>query len=620
MSIIFGILKQEGSRLAEPELRSLGAPTERFTTNKAVTAIVENIGMGFQLNNTHLRSTLETQPAHDDQGNLLTLDGRLDNFERLCGDLGLDAEGTADSQIALAAFARWGEDCFSRLVGDWAVALWSESGSRLYLARDHAGTRSLYYKKSRDGVMWSTYLDAFGLSSSAHELDARYASRYMALQPIGDLTPYRDVTSVTPAHFLVFHKGRVTKKPHWDWIAREQIVYRRDADYEAHFNELFSRSVQRRTGPGAPVIAHLSGGMDSSSIVCMSDAIRRSEGAEKNGLLDTISFFDDTEPTWDDGSYFPIVEAFRGKVGIHIDVSTQRRDYAPIARSEGFYCLPGGDASTAASEHRLSKVLYGRGYRAILSGVGGDELLGGVPTVLPQLADHFVSGAWDTMSRLAMDSCLAERTPMVSLPIKLMGYFWKIYGPQARLRVKDAPPWLTRDAIRHSQSMGNGLPNRGSTLALPSVIDSGTSWWSIVATLPHLTPELNTRYEYRYPFLDRDLVDFLLRVPKQQLVRPNRRRSLMRRAMRAVLPEPVLERRRKAHLSRSPTLSLVAQMSRLESAFRASRLAQLGLIDDGAIVRQLHLIETKSGMKWVAALTRTAVIEVWLQSLLESAT
>jgi asparagine synthetase B (glutamine-hydrolysing) len=75
-------------------------------------------------------------------------------------------------------------------------------------------------------------------------------------------------------------------------------------------------------------------------------------------------------------------------------------------------------------------------------------------------------------------------------------------------------------------------------------------------TLPHLFPQILSRLEYRYPFLDKDLVSFLFSIPREQIVRPGRRRSLMRRALVGIVPDGILERRRKAFQLRAPLAAL----------------------------------------------------------------
>ena len=103
-------------------------------------------------------------------------------------------------------------------------------------------------------------------------------------------------------------------------------MYSSDGDYESHFLALFEQSLERRTGPGAPILAQLSGGMDSTAIVCLSDRLRRSTDPHCK-ILDTISFFDDSEASLNETPYFSLVEDRRGKVGIHLDTAFSQRTF-----------------------------------------------------------------------------------------------------------------------------------------------------------------------------------------------------------------------------------------------------------------------------------------------------
>jgi asparagine synthase (glutamine-hydrolysing) len=389
MSTIFGIVRCPQKPVWEHEIQDLARTTERYAPDGLFVNTDRGLGMGFQPYHTHERSHLESQPAIDCLGNMLVLDGRLDNHAELRQILGLVDADTPDSKIMLAAFEHWGEECFSHFIGDWALALWVTRDRSLYLARDHAGTRTLYFEQTGDRLIWSTFLETFFWNGRSICLDIDFGTRYLACLPLHDLTPYQFVKAVPPAHFLCFRGNKITPKPHWQWIVRDSIRYNSDGEYEDHFRSLFRQSVERRTGKGAPILAHLSGGMDSGSIVCMSDQVRREESARPEDLLDTISYFDDSEPHWNEKPYFTLIEDYRGKRGIHVRASSADRTLDPLSFP---YLLPGPDSTTYKREQNLIDLIGERGYRTILSGYGGDECFGGVPTCLPELADYLRSG------------------------------------------------------------------------------------------------------------------------------------------------------------------------------------------------------------------------------------
>src|SRR5271155_2522625 len=147
MSIIFGTLKPKGDLVSERELSHMAIATERYAPDGLFARTNGRVGMGYQPYHTHQRSNLESQLATDIHANMLAFDGRLDNYRELCDQLSIRAEEISDSGIVLAAYERWGQNSFSRFVGDWALALWVERDQSLVLARDHAGTRTLYFEQ-----------------------------------------------------------------------------------------------------------------------------------------------------------------------------------------------------------------------------------------------------------------------------------------------------------------------------------------------------------------------------------------------------------------------------------------------------------------------------------------
>jgi asparagine synthase (glutamine-hydrolysing) len=167
-----------------------------------------------------------------------------------CGDVLRDPEALSDSQIVLAAFVQWSEACFSRFVGDWALALWSAKDQSLYLARDHAGARTLYFRHEQGEAVWATYLDTFHTRDAKFQLSHDYAACYLAGRFVRDLTPYEGIRSVLPGHYLKIHEGVLSQHQHWSSTVETTLRYDTDAEYEARFLSLFQQSVARRTGPG----------------------------------------------------------------------------------------------------------------------------------------------------------------------------------------------------------------------------------------------------------------------------------------------------------------------------------------------------------------------------------
>jgi asparagine synthase (glutamine-hydrolysing) len=610
---MFGMKKPLDQRVTDEDLYAYGLPTASYAPDGTAVHSLGRVGMGYQPYHTHLRSNMHNCPTIDRNGNLLTFDGRIDNFLALCYELGKNAAVTSDAAIVLNAFERWGSLCFSKFVGDWALTLWVASESTLYLARDHAGSRTLYFQNCADTVRWATYIDTL---VDNQQLDEAYAACYSACQRLGEQTPYHGITLVPAGHYLEIRDSSFRRVPHWSWVATNSISYESAADYDHHFVELFRQAVSRRIAPGARILSHLSGGVDSTSIVCMSDSIRRGEGATVDGLIDTISFYDDTEPNWNEEPYFTATERARGKRGFHVGISFAKQNYAAPMYHDGDYAShlwPGIDDAYIQRELAVRKILADHEYRVVLSGIGGDELLGGVPTPLPELADYLSCLKIRALMSKGIAWCLETHTPIVHMLYDTAVFWIAQRLPWLRFAT-ELPPWLTNKARRmclgRRREEAELLPTRG---ALPSAISNGEMWWLLQETLPHLLPSPWERPEFRYPYLDRDLVDFLFTIPRRELLRPGRRRWLMRRALRDLVPELVIERPRKAFLDRGPLVALENHQTTLRRLFASPALADYGLIDPAKLTLAFGRLLESSDLKWLSPIISTVNLEIWLR-------
>jgi asparagine synthase (glutamine-hydrolysing) len=301
------------------------------------------------------------------------------------------------------------------------------------LVEDHAGARTLFYRSDATTITCGTYLDSLTGEDGASRLGTEYAVRYLASSPLGKLTSYDGVFSVRPGHYVRVRDTATVERSHWEACTGRAVRYRSDSEYEEHFLSLLKQSVVRRTGPGTPIVAELSGGMDSSSIVCVSDDVRRSADPHSE-LLDTVSYFDDSEVSLNDAEYYTAVERQRGKVGIP-------SQYGHLSAYVRTIFSIGSDVSRSGGG-------WGKGYGCVLSGVGGDELLGGVPNHLRELSDHLVSGHLRTFARGAFKWCLTERTPLFGALGDTLRYTAKLYSPSSGPREETSSACQLRRKVR----------------------------------------------------------------------------------------------------------------------------------------------------------------------------
>jgi asparagine synthase (glutamine-hydrolysing) len=562
-------------------------------------------------------SRRETQPHISRAGAVITWDGRLDNREEFLLNQGNDLTHRAtDVEIVADLYDKWGTDCFAKLLGDWALAIWDPNIQSVILTVDFAGTRHLCYSADKDQITWSTILDPLVLlAEECTEIDEEYIAGWLGSFPEAGRTPYCGVRSVPPSCYVQFQNGRLVVHRYWSFDARRKVRYQTDREYEEHFRSLFAQSVRRRVRSHAPVLAELSGGVDSSSIVCMADALI-AQGYGTCPQVDTVSFHHDAEANWNERPFFSRIEKERGREGHHIPVNFA--DSVNFQYEQGrFSATPGAACRPGEAGVQFLACLRSGGYRVVLSGVGGDEVLGGVPNPTVELADLLARFSLLTLTRQLKVWSLAKRKPLLHLLANTL----KTFLPVALVGVsrhKRPVPWLDREFVRRNLAALQGYPTRLKLFgAAPSFTDSLSTLDALRRQLACSVLPCAPHYERRYPYLDRDLLEFLYAVPREQLLRPNQRRSLMRRALAGIVPHEILDRKRKAFVACGPLVALSANFQSHLERTRSMICGSLGFVNSHAFAEALQKACLGGDVPLVSIL-RTLGLESWIRHMSDS--
>lgn len=574
----------------------------------------KNVAILYRAFHTTGESISEAQPHVCTSGRVLTWDGRLDNRSDLIELLGREvASNVTDLALVSAAYERWGTDSFRKLIGDWALSIWDERTQSLVLAKDFVGTRHLYYLIERDRVTWCTILDPLILfAGHSFELEPEYLAGWLSVFPAPHLTPYSGVRAVPPSSFIRIANGGSTIRKYWDFDPTSRIRYRKDQEYEEHFRGVFGEAVRRRLRSHKPILAELSGGMDSSSIVCMADRVI-AEGFRETARLDTVSYYDPSEPHWNELPYFTKVEAKRGRTGCHIEIGPNSMDYSRSVHS-GFVVTPSSLNFSNGIDYQVAACITANGNRVVLSGFGGDEVLGGVPTAAPELADLAARAHLRTLARQLRLWALDRRRPWIHILWEVLRGFVPS-PPRGILKHTKFPDWLNPNFVKQNRAAFEGYPRRIELFGpLPSFQENISTLDAMRRQLACCTLPVNPTYERRHPYLDRSLMEFLYSVPREQIVRPGQRRSLMRRALVGIVPDEILNRRRKAFASRTVLLAVSDQWQKLLGMSDGVLSTSTGTIDQNRLVAALPRSRQGDGDHLIA-LTRALAIECWLRSL-----
>ena len=610
MSIQFGSWNFDGAPIDQSYLERVRSIVSGYAFDSLASHRAGDIEILFWPFHVTPQDSHEVQPQATSCGAVITWDGRLDNGEELASQFRSSRQSLCtDVDLVAAAYEEAGLQCLSQLKGDWALSIWDPRDRSLTLARDFAGVCPLYYSVDVAHVSWSSVLDPLVvLAGKSLELDREYVAGWLSMFPAANRTPYVGIHSVPPSSCVVIKNGKSITRSYWDFDPTKRVRYLSDVQYEEHFLQAFKTSVRRRLRSRAPVLAELSGGIDSSSIVCVADELFLA-GEADTPRLDTLSYFDQREPNWDEQPYFEIVEKKRGRPGSHIEVDDYS-GYLLDYPTSSFAIAPSSQASSTPGANQFDACLSHDSIRVVLSGVAGDEFCGGVPTPIPELATLLAGFQLRDLFRQTRAWALAGRKTIFGLAAEFMSVFLPPMPFDTRER--DAN-WLATSFASQYRHEAN-LLNQGANPFGPS-----PAFQMNMLAIGMLRRQLSCRqaganrlYETRYPFLDRDLLEFLFAVPREQLVRPGERRSLMRRSLRRIVPDEILDRKRKSFVSTKHIRTLQREWPALVALGEDMQCVRLGFVDVAAFQRVLAAIREGREIPIVPFL-RTIALENWLR-------
>lgn len=614
MSVLAGILNFDGEPVTSESLTFLSQNLTEYGPDGEMTYFDGSIGMLYRPFHTTAESRLERQPYLTASQAVITWNGRLDNREELILKLGGNGNGDmTDVAIVAATFDRWGTDCFTKLAGDWSLAVWNPSHRELLLARDYAGIRHLFYYPKARSVVWSSHLKTLALCGDQFTLCDEYFAGYLAIWPEAHLTPYRELRAVPPGHFVRFRNRGVGIHPYWALSSTLETRYNTDSEYEEHFRHLFRQSVRRRLRTDSPILADLSGGLDSSSIVCMADDIIAKEGAS-TPRVDTFSACDRSDPEEDDFLYFTKVEQRRRRVGYHAELQDDNSTSLSLERSACFTATPGFGARAELKMIKADVIARGK-YRVLLSGTAGDELLGQALDPRVQIADLLrqfrLVGlakqivAWSLLLRRPWAHLLVDAV-CLNLPVSIRSHI-------TESAVVD--PWINKAfARKHRLSVRQLDVPKGSWFWLPSTRDLFHNLDLNIRERSYAQPGVTETW---CPYLDRNLVEFLVSIPTDQLLRPGQRRSLMRRSLVGFLPREILLRKTKSTGSRYLVMTLQKQWSKLEGVLKSPVISRLGYVNQEQFYAAFLEAKRGSLSRNFVRLLRALSWELWLRDALD---
>jgi asparagine synthase (glutamine-hydrolysing) len=556
-------------------------------------------------------SRQERQPYCSPGGNWSTFDGRLDNRDDLLL-LVKDhlQDDTTDVALAMAAYEKWGESGFNRLIGDWSLALWEASSKSIILASDYLGVRPLYYYADANRIAWSSDLNLlvswFGVED---DLDHHYIAAFLTWSPSYDRTIYRTISFVPCAHSLRARERNLSKTPFWHPPIGSCIRYKTDSDYEENLMHHFRVAVLSRLRTDQGVCSDLSGGLDSSSVTCMVHHLMQTGAAPPKQLV-TFSLMD---PDMDDERYTEIVEQYCQSAAIHVPFSQLWSLDAPSSPMPIRSDLLRGDWGEA---------LRSRSIRSHLTGLGGDLVMGNTLDDADQLADALRQGAWIRFLKEAYAWSRATRIPIGSIlrtgliPLLSESRQTKLWAQKSKLQGQ-AYGHLTKIGILDQRFIDRYLERDLPPYYLEyrRAVPSQRAFLHAIAGYQVTRPLTVRQQQFEpvrstHPYCHRPLVEFVAAIPRSQLCAPGRPRSLMRRAFAGLLPPAVRERRSKALVGSATDKSILEILPALSR--ESLQVESRGYLDRGNFQRVVQNPQSTDYDR--EHLMQTLTLELWFRT------
>jgi asparagine synthase (glutamine-hydrolysing) len=318
--------------------------------------------------------------AQSRDGGVCCWDGRLDNRADLLRHT-LLPPGSADSSIALHLYQQKGVAGLRDAIGDWSLCLWDARRRALILASDYAGIRPLYYRRAGNTVYWASALSDLVRWTAASDLDESWAAGFVAGRVPTGRTPYAGIACVPPGHAVCISRDEVEVRQFWSVAEIPLVHYPAPRDYEEQVFELFLEAVRNRLGATSPNCAELSGGLDSSSVVCMADRLGKEARSEVRRLC-TFSYSFDRCP---DEEFFLEVERACEVYAFHLPLS----GYPPLDAAQPSTATP---AWWTPRFRELARRMSELGSGVLLSGQLGDLVMGNTNDDTSQVTDWFARG------------------------------------------------------------------------------------------------------------------------------------------------------------------------------------------------------------------------------------
>lgn len=493
-------------------------------------------------------SSAAAQPMRSrDERYVIVFNGEIYNYRELRAELIAKTgpfQTQSDTEVILRAYEAWGSECFERLNGIFALAIWDGERKELVLARDHVGVKPLFYYWAKGTFIFSSELKGILTHPVPRVLDrAALALYFRFLYAPGEQTLLSGIKRLPPGHIGKLRGGTLEIKSYWNVSNFEDLSDRENAKKE--IQTLMEKAVKRQMIADVPVGLYLSGGIDSTALLGLM-------AKESTRPIETFSVGFDVEEEREkfNEDFFVARETAKRYRTHHHELTIGVLDAAKnIERM--FWHMDDLVANPAQVGNFLLSSLAGKHVKVVLGGDGGDELFGGYER-------HYyyrLIERWQKLPRFLRDTVLTRAGFRALGKGKIverlntentLSLWWSFMAQKEDLAggvLKDDSVSLQSGKEYLKKAFFENLPQ--TDLAKQMMYLDLTTWLPGASLTRSDQMGMASGLEERVPILDRDIVDLAMRIPSRWKTRSALQgKDIFREAMREYLPNAVYAKKK----------------------------------------------------------------------------
>ena len=450
----------------------------------------------------------------------MVYNGELYNTEEIRQELleaGYTFKGHSDTEVLLKAYVCFGEKVVEKLNGIYAFAVWNSKEQSLYVARDRAGVKPLYYCLLPDGLIFASEQKQILQYTRKNEITLEGFKELLGVGP--SHTPghglYKGIEELKPGYYMKLSAGHVELTQYWELEANEH-----KDDFEttvAKTREILLDAIKRQLVSDVPLCTFLSGGIDSSAITAIAASEMKNLHTFSIDYEDNLKYFKKTDFTVSQDSDFIKLISDLNHTNHHYCVISNQDLADALTDAVHFRDMP-GMADVDSSLYWFCKKIK-EDFTVSLSGECADEIFGGYPWFYREP----MNGMFPWLRDLAIRNTLLK--PEWQEKLDLVGYATERFNESVAMA-----PILEGDSDLNNEKRQLTYLN--------------TKWFMTTLLDRKDRMSMGASLEVRVPFADHRLMEYLYNIPWEMKFYGGMEKGLLRKALEGVLPDEVLYRKK----------------------------------------------------------------------------